>query len=256
MEFVAGSLPMTRDGFAGTAGSLGVSAPEVWAVLSVETSACGFLPDRRPTILFERHVFSRLTGGRFNDGDISDPSPGGYGPLGAPQYTRLNRALLLDRLAALKSASWGLAQMMGENYSAAGFAGVNEMVAAISGSEDSQLSAFAAFLKSTGLDRALRAHDWTSFARGYNGAAYSKNQYDVRLRGEFQKYSVGALPDIEIRAAQICLMFRGFQPGLVDGVEGRLTTAALQDFQKSIGLTPTGVVDPDTMARLRPAPLP
>jgi hypothetical protein len=255
MEFVAASLPMTRDGFASAAGSLGVSAPEVWAVLSVETSACGFLPDRRPTILFERHVFSRLTGGRFNDGDISDPSLGGYGPLGAAQYTRLNRALLLDRTAALESTSWGLAQLMGENYSAAGFPGVNEMVAAISGSEDSQLSAFAAFLKSTGLDRTLRAHDWTSFARGYNGSSYSKNQYDVRLRGEFQKYSVGALPDIEVRAVQACLIFRGFHPGPVDGVEGQLTTAALQDFQKSVGLPPSGAIDQTTMARLRPEPV-
>ena len=255
MEFVAASLPMTRDGFAGTAGSLGVSAPEVWAVLSVETSACGFLPDRRPTILFERHVFSRLTGGRFNDGDISDPAPGGYGPLGAAQYNRLNRALLLDRTAALMSASWGLAQLMGENYSAIGFAGVNEMVAAMSQSEDSQLGAFAAFLKSTGLDGPLRAHDWTSFARGYNGPGYSKNQYDVRLRGDFQKYSVGALPDIEIRSVQMCLIYRGFHPGTVDGVEGQLTTAALQDFQKSVGLPPTGVIDPATMALLKPEAL-
>src|SRR5204863_9082982 len=33
---------------------------------SVETSGCGYLPDRRPKILFERHVFSRLTEHRYD----------------------------------------------------------------------------------------------------------------------------------------------------------------------------------------------
>ncbi len=48
----------------------GLVLPELWAVLSVETSGCGYLPDKRPKILFERRVFSRLTGHRF---DADDP---------------------------------------------------------------------------------------------------------------------------------------------------------------------------------------
>ena len=78
-EFVGKSLALSSDGLAKAAQSLSVQAPEVWCVLSVETSGCGFLADRRPQILFERHIFHRLTGGRYDDGDISDPTPGGYG---------------------------------------------------------------------------------------------------------------------------------------------------------------------------------
>ena len=138
---------MTTTGFAAVANGLGVKAPEIWTVFAVETSGCGFLPDRRPPILYERHIFSRLTGGQFDDGDISSPTSGGYGPSGAAQYNRLARAVALDRRAALQSASWGLGQIMGMNFAMAGFGNVEDMVAAMCDSEDSQMIAFAAFLK-------------------------------------------------------------------------------------------------------------
>ncbi|MGG7377547.1 N-acetylmuramidase domain-containing protein, partial [Escherichia coli] len=38
----------------------------MWAVIHVESSGAGYQADRRPKILFERHVFHRLTGGRFD----------------------------------------------------------------------------------------------------------------------------------------------------------------------------------------------
>jgi hypothetical protein len=42
-------------GIAAACDTLRVHAAELWAVLTVETRGCGFLPDRRPLILFERH---------------------------------------------------------------------------------------------------------------------------------------------------------------------------------------------------------
>ena len=235
------------------ADNLGVKAPEIWTVFAVETSGCGFLPDRRPVILYERHIFSRLTGGRFDDGDISSPIPGGYGPIGAPQYLRLARAMALDHDAALQSASWGLGQIMGQNFALAGFAGVQDMVSAMCDSEDSQLLAFSAFLKSAKLDTALRIQDWTSFARGYNGPNFAQNHYDTNLRGEFQKFSTGALPDIATRSAQLYLTLLGFHPGRVDGVSGPHTRDALQQFQQANGLPVTGLADDATLAALTPA---
>jgi N-acetylmuramidase len=73
----------------------------------VETGGCRFLPDRRPVILFERHIFSRETNHTFDasNSDISNPHAGGYSAGGAAQYDRLQRALALDRKAALRSAS-------------------------------------------------------------------------------------------------------------------------------------------------------
>ena len=75
----------------------------------------------RPMILYERHYFSRLTGHRFDHAhpDISNQKSGGYGKFSA-QYGKLDRAIALDRKAALQSASWGAFQIMGANYAAAG----------------------------------------------------------------------------------------------------------------------------------------
>ena len=35
---------------------------------------------------------------------------------------------------------------------------------------------------------ALRKGDWAAFAKGYNGPAYVKNQYDIRLAAAFKKH--------------------------------------------------------------------
>jgi hypothetical protein len=253
LEFVGKAQALSTQGFASSVQSISVKAPEMWAVLAVETSGCGFLPDRRPQILFERHVFHRLTGGRFDDGDISDSKAGGYGPAGAHQYDRLSRAIAKDRTAALRSASWGLGQILGENCAIAGFADVETMVAAMSDSEDAQLQAVCAFIKSSKLDAFMQAHDWASFARKYNGPGFAKNHYDVRLREEHAKYSVGAQPNLDVRAAQLYLTFCGFRPGRIDGSPGATTRAAITGFQKKEGLPATGNVDETLLAKLAAA---
>jgi N-acetylmuramidase/Putative peptidoglycan binding domain len=142
---------------------------------------------------------------------------------------------------------------MGMNFRLAGFASAEDMVSAMCDSEDSQLLGFAAFLKSSKLDSALQIHDWTSLARGYNGPNFAANQYDAKLRGEFQKLSTGSLPDITTRAAQLYLNFGGFHPGPVDGVAGSLTQDALRQFQQANGLPVTSLVDDATLAALTPA---
>src|SRR5688572_4638136 len=106
--------------------ALGVDLPTLWAVMAVETIGCGFLSDRRPVILFERHIFHRLTKGRFDATapDLSNSKPGGYGIAGNAQHERLKRAAKLHRHAALQSASWGLGQIMGFNATKAGYKSV------------------------------------------------------------------------------------------------------------------------------------
>src|SRR4029077_1061427 len=132
---------------------------------SVETAGCGFLADRRPRLLFERHVFHRRTNGAFDATHpaISNALPGGY--LGGPlEFDRLAEAAALDRRAALESASWGIGQVMGSNAAQAGFPDVEAMVAASIDGEDAQLAATAAFIRAEGLHTPLAAHDWTAFA--------------------------------------------------------------------------------------------
>lgn len=243
LDFVGRSRALSTDGLSATGQDLGVQGAEIWAILAVETSGRGFMDDRRTPILFERHIFHRLTGGRFDDGDISAPTAGGYGAGGAHQYDRLQKAIAADRHAALQSASWGLGQILGTNFAAAGFADVETMVAAMIDSEDAQLAAVGAFLKSSKLDQAMRGHDWTALARGYNGPNFAKNNYDKNLRDNYAKYAAGPEPDLDLRAAQLYLRFAGFDPGRVDGVLGDRTRAALIAFQTQHGLDATGKVD-------------
>lgn len=159
--------PLTVGGFEAACAALGVDAPRLLAVMGIEAMGCGFLADRRPVILFERHVFHRRTAGRFDarDPDISAPRPGLYGPAGAHQHARLARARVLDEAAALESASWGLGQVMGFNARLVGFADVRAMVAAMEAGEDAQLSAMVAYIRATGLAPALARGDWRAFAR-------------------------------------------------------------------------------------------
>jgi N-acetylmuramidase len=114
MAFVGVALPLNREGLTVAAAHVEVDPAALWSVVVVETSGCGFLPDRRPSILFERHIFSTRTGRRFDAShpEISGPA-GGYGPPGAHQYERLAAAIACDRRAALESASWGLGQNHG-----------------------------------------------------------------------------------------------------------------------------------------------
>jgi hypothetical protein len=258
LPFQGTAWALSSDGLAGVANGLKVFVPEVWTVLAVETSGCGYLPDRRPQILYERHIFHRLTQGKFDDGDISDPSPGGYGATGPHQYDRLHAAIDKDpsadvRTAALQSASWGIGQIMGENFSQAGFANVEDMVVAMSQSEDQQLAAMAGFLVSNKLQASLQAHDWSTFARGYNGPNYAINRYDIQLNAEYQKYSSGVLPDLNVRAAQLYLTYLNFHPGTVDGIAGQHTLSALAQFQSQAGLQITNTIDADAVAQLRAA---
>ena len=253
LPFQGTAWALSTDGLGAVSQKLGVHAPEIWTVLAVETFGCGYLPDLRPRILYERHIFHRLTQGRYDHGNISDSKPGGYGASGGHQYDRLALAIVKDRTAALQSCSWGIGQIMGENYALAGFAGVEQMVAAMSASEDQQLDAMANFLVGSRLHVPLQAHDWTSFARGYNGSNYAINRYDIRLNGEFQKYSTGGLPDLNVRAAQLYLTYLGFHPGPLDGIAGTRTLSALADFQIQHGLGQTAIIDGDAVAQLSAA---
>jgi hypothetical protein len=232
---------LTEDGLNEALGILGTDQPELWAVLSVETAGSGYLPDRRPRILFERHVFRRETDGHYDDRypDLSNRQPGGY-LSGAREYDRLNAAILLDRRAALSSTSWGLGQVMGFNATDAGFSDVETMVQEMVDSEKAQLLGMATWIEGRGIAGALRAHRWTDFAKAYNGPGYRKNQYDTRLAACYQQFKVGPVPDLTVRAVQFYLTCLGYDPRSIDGIAGRFTRSAIQEYQTRNSLPITG----------------
>src|SRR5258707_12701031 len=78
MDFAGAGHPLNSDGVTAAAEHVGVDPAVLWSVVLVEPSGCGFLPDRRSTILFERHIFSTRTHRRFDA-----THPGISGPAGA-----------------------------------------------------------------------------------------------------------------------------------------------------------------------------
>jgi N-acetylmuramidase len=188
----APKMGLSEDDYAAAAKELDVDVASIKAVALVESAGKPFDLNGRPVILFERHYFHRLTGGRFDakHPGISAKKPGGYNE---PSYDKLEEAYGLDPDAALESASWGRFQIMGSNYKSAGFTSVRAFVLAMSTSEVQHLNAFVAFIKSDKtMAKALRDHDWAGFAKCYNGKNYSINKYDEKLQKKFDELTKAA----------------------------------------------------------------
>jgi hypothetical protein len=182
---------LTDDDFAAAADALAIEVAMIKAVAQVESPRGPFDPKGRPEILFERHYFHRLTHGQFahSDPDICNSAAGGYGKFSA-QYGKLQRAYALNRDAALRSASWGRFQIMGDNFEAAGFDSAAGFVQAMTTSEAEHLNAFVNFVKSNNkMVTALRAKDWAGFARKYNGPGFAANRYDTKLKNAYDSFS-------------------------------------------------------------------
>jgi hypothetical protein len=171
---------------------IGVGEDEIHAVLEVESRGSGFDPQGRPAMLFEPHVFWRELGNIAKRKeavrlDIAYPK---WGEKKYPidSYPRLRMAMAIDETAALRSASWGLGQVMGFNFAAAGFSSPQAMVRAFMDDEETHLSAMVNFIKTARLDDELRARNWSGFARGYNGEGYAKHGYHTRLSAAFARW--------------------------------------------------------------------
>lgn len=181
-------MALTENDWSEAARKLGCSVAAIKAVAQVEAPKGGFLPSGEPTILFERHVFSRLTDRKYDAQypGISNRKPGGYSG-GPAEHLRLREAALLDRDAALKSASWGKFQIMGFNHAPAGFPILQNFINAMYKDESSQLGAFVNFLRHEGLAKHLKHLDWARFAEGYNGPNYRINAYDTKMADAYRK---------------------------------------------------------------------
>ncbi len=163
---------------------VGSDVATIRAVIEIEAAGSGFFSDGRPKILFEAHWFSAFTDGRYDYSHPSISSPvwnrrlyiGGVG-----EWDRLYKALRLDRTAALKSASWGLGQIMGFNHVSADYTDVEAFIQDMHQSEGKQLTAMFSFIRTEGLGPFLARRDWAGFALRYNGEGYRINEYDRRL---------------------------------------------------------------------------
>lgn len=177
------SHTLTDQDYAWAAEQLKCTVAHIKAVAQVEAGGHGFLPDGQPKILFERHIFSRLTNHVWDTRypSISNRAAGGYIG-GASEQKRLDMAATLDRNAALMAASWGKFQILGLNWQLCGAPNLQFFINKAYEGERGHLEMFVGFLLGTGLAAKLRANAFAEFARGYNGPGYRKYEYDSKIR--------------------------------------------------------------------------
>jgi hypothetical protein len=167
----------------------GVTPNHMRASKKVEAPRGAFDDLGRPSILFERHVFSRNTHpkGRFNAAHpdlsaLSGYGRGGYGAFSA-QYAKLERAYALEPEAAFEGCSWGAFQVLGENAASLGYASARAMAVELAKSEAAHLDSYVRFVKVNNLVgklAACRAGDPDScvpFVEVYNGHGYAAFSY-------------------------------------------------------------------------------
>jgi hypothetical protein len=188
---------LTDEDFERAAAELNVEVAAIRAVAEVESAGGGILPDGRPEILYEAHVFHKETGGKHAGAKdrrgvtLSSPSwnKALYGAGGAQQHNRYEDARALNADAANKACSWGMFQILGQNHKVCGFDTSQAFVDAMwLGGAPAHLDAFVAFIKGNNLDGALRRKDWAAFARGYNGPAYAQNAYDKKMASAYARW--------------------------------------------------------------------
>ena len=193
--------PLSDQDVQNAATKLGATPAHVRTVRDVEAAGAGYL-NGLPKILFEGHIFSRLTRGRFDRTNPSISYPNWdrskYPASQQGRYNQLLQAIGLDVDAAFSAASYGAFQILGSNYKVCGFASPFEFVMAQCQSEGMQLNSFINFVIGNHLDAALRNGQWAVFARGYNGTAYRSNGYDTKLA---QAFAVESRHDATVAAA-------------------------------------------------------
>lgn len=110
---------------------------------------------------------------------------------GAKSYLRLLNAYRLNPDAALKSCSWGMFQIMGdEHLGSCGVTDVRDFVKTMCSGEKGQLKMLQQFVqhKAGGkLLTAVRAKDWAKIAYYYNGPGYQQNRYDEKMENAYKK---------------------------------------------------------------------
>lgn len=186
---------------------LSVPVEAVMAVNEVESAGHGFSANGRPKILFERHVFRRLLHEKLSKTlteqqlaekllglehafpDLVNSKPGGYAG-GSQEHARLALAAGIDPAVAPQACSWGLFQIMGYHWGRLGYKSPGDFVEYMARSEGDQLDAFVRFIDTDpALLAALQGRKWAAFARIYNGPAYKKNLYDVKLQRAYEAHA-------------------------------------------------------------------
>lgn len=184
LPFRTGMKPLSPEEYKVAAETLGCDPLAIQAVGEQEGYGEGFYLGYT-RILFQPAKFANHAGTHAAE-KYRKACPGSaYGTF-TMQWQHLQAAYLINPRAALMSASWGLFQIMGENFQAAGYGEVENFVTAMCNSEQEQLNAFVKFIPTTHALSALQKPDWTAFAYAYNGPKYKDNNYATSIEKNYE----------------------------------------------------------------------
>lgn len=277
MKFTANQIEQLKT----LADRYNVGLAALMAVISVESGGqiyanVSSVPNA-PLIRWEGHYLYRLLAGNQRDAAVAaklaSPKAGGIkNPTNQfERYAMLRRAAaLFGDDAAYSSISIGVGQVMGIHAVSLGYKSPKAMFQAACGGLGAQVEIMLRFIKRDNLIDELKRKDWSAFARGYNGPAYAKNKYDVKLAAAFAEAeaSLPARPSDDLSPAPVKAMLRLGSTGSrvrevqatlvrlgfalnVDGDFGPTTRDAVTTFQARRGIEADGVVGPRTYAELQ-----
>lgn len=191
------------------ANEIGCHPADLEAIAKVESGGFGWYKDGRMKILFEKHWFYKLLKGAQRTQAVKQglarkswisPRRGGYRDqkTASMRYDILERAMKINRSAALKSISMGRFQIMGFNHKICGFNTVEDMWSKFLDSEKWQLHGFRMFLKNKKLEPAMRTRNFARIEKIYNGGglggAYARRmrtESDRLRRGKYKNWKPG-----------------------------------------------------------------
>ena len=263
---------------------IGVGEDEIHAFAEVEAANSGFDSQGRPRMLFEPHVFYRNLRAGERDQAVTQGlaykkwRPGSYP---RDSYPRLAEALTINQSAALKAASWGRLQVLGENYAMCGYVSPEQMVSEMMHDEENHLEAGINYILAAGIDDDLRSlagltqpttpADCAPIVRVWNGAGYAKGGYHIKFAKAHNKWrntvDTGWSPDVPdsvepgiengnaLKQVQLRLRGLGYhEVGRADGVWGTKSRAGVLAFRADTGLPIYAGVDDELLAALMMAP--
>lgn len=167
---------------------IGCEDEVIKAVIDVESCGRGYNKNLKIKILFEPHIFGKLTNYIYNKTHPHISSTKWDKSLYKNPYTMFDEAFKLNSDAALQATSYGLFQILGMNYSLCGYKNVIDFVNDMLLSEKKQLEIFVKFLLARKLDIYLKNKNWSKFAELYNGPSYKQNKYDEKLENAYKFY--------------------------------------------------------------------